>query len=277
MQLKCLGIEINHQKIFIISLMLHLGNYGFRIIEPVIMSFVLISLNIESFDDDHVNKTVSMNVDLIAGLILSVNVSSYMNYVVFYIVLLFATYSIMAAINECLRKQKFMMNSSPLEHCKIVREMAILHDKVCSIAELINSCFAFNLITFLLYFVFDVILFSFGIYNYLITPNAPIDQLIMNFITLQWIIYYFVGIFWIILIASWIKSEGKMIVKLLQELSIHSNDVKLLTAVQLSTMQIVHRQPTISAGLFKIDFELTTLMIGAVVSYTIILVQFESS
>lgn len=257
--------------------MLHLGNYGFRIIEPVVMSFTLISLHIQPFDNDQVNKTVSINVDLIAGLILSVNVSSYMNYVVFYIVLLYTIYSIMAAINECLRKQKFLMNSNPLEHCKIVQKMAILHDKVCTITELINSCFAFNLITFLLYFVFDVILFSFGIYNYLITPNAPIDQLIMNFITLQWIIYYFVGLFSIISIASWIKSEGKMTVKLLQELTIHSNDVKLLKAVQTSTMQIVHRQPTISSGLFNIDFELTTVMIGAVFSYTIILVQFENS
>lgn len=273
LQLKCFGIEINHQKVFITSLILVLGNYSFRILEPVVMGSSLLALNIDPFNNPHINNTAMMD-EILTGILVSVNVSSYMNYVAFYIVLLFATYSRMAAINECLRKQKFIM---PSKHCDIVREMAILHDKVCRIAELINECFAFNLINFLLYFVFDLILFSFGVYNHSSTPNAPIEQVIMNIITLQWIVYYFVGVFWTIVIASWIKSEGKMTVQLLHELTIHNNDVKLLSAVQLSTMQIVHRQPTISVGLFNIDFELTTLMIGAVFSYTIILVQFESS
>lgn len=224
------------------------------------------------------NKTGSgMNANIFAGILISINISSYMNYVAFYIVLLFATYSRMAAINECLRKQKLSVNSKTFKHCESVREIAILHDIVCRITELMNQCFAFNLITFLFYIVFDVILFSFGIYNYLTTPNAAVDQLIMNLVILQWIIYYFIGLFWIIVIASWIKSEGKKTVQLLQDLIIHNNEVQLLKAVQLSTMQIVHQQPTISVGLFDIDFQLITLMIGAVFSYTIILVQFESS
>lgn len=234
-------------------------------------------MNIKLLDIAIRNKSFSMKSFLLEGVLLSINVSSYMNYVVFYIILLFATYSRMVAINNCLRKQILLVKSNILEDCEVVREMALLHDKVCRTAELINASFALNLINYLLYFVFYVILFSFGTYNYLITPNAPINQLIMSFITLQWILYYLVGLVWIILIASWIKSEGKMTVKLFHQLTILNNDTRLLKTVQMSTMQIVHRQPTISAGLFNIDYELTTLMIGAVFSYTIILVQFNSS
>lgn len=275
--MKSLGIEINHQKIFIISLILHLGNYGCRIIEPLVIGSIILSFDINLFDIEQINQTLSMRADMMEGFLISLNISSYMNYVIFYIVVLFATYSRMAAINKCLRKQTFLVNSNTLEHCEIVRMMAILHDKVCSTAKLINVCFALNLINYLIYFVFFVILFSFGIYHYLDTPNAPIKQLFINFITLQWILYYAIGLVWIILIASWIKSEGKMTVKLFHQLTISNNDVKLLKTIQLSTMQIKHRQPEISAGLFKIDLELTALIIGAVFSYTIILVQFNSS
>ena len=169
------------------------------------------------------------------------------------------------------------MNSNTLKHCEIVREMALIHDKACSTAELINTCFALNLIIYLLYFVSNVIIFCFGIYYYLNTLNSPTSLLIVNIITLQWILYYLIGVVWIILIASWIKSEGRMTVMLFHELTISNSDARLLKTVQLSTMQIVHRQPTISGVLFNIDFELITLMIGAVLSYTIILVQFNSS
>lgn len=277
MQLKCLGIEVNHQKNFIISLMLNLGNYGFRIFGPMIVIAITYSMNINLLDIDINNKAFSLKSFLLEGFFLSINISSYMNYVIFYIFLLFATYSRMVAINKCLRKQILLVKSNIQEHCEIVREMAILHDKVCRTAELINACFALNLINYLLSFVFYVILFSFGTNNYVTTANAPIKQLIMSFITLQWILYYLVGLVWIILIASWIKSEGKITVKLFHQLTILNNDIRLLKTVQMSTMQIVHRQPTISAGLFNIDYELTTLMIGAVFSYTIILVQFNSS
>ena len=136
LQFKSLGIEINHQNIFIISLVLHLGNYVYRIIAAIIIINVILFFKIDQFDNEEFNKTTSNKPDKIDALLLQINITSYMNYVVFYIVFLFSTYSRMATINKCLRKQISLVNSNTLKHCEIVREMALIHDKACSTAEL---------------------------------------------------------------------------------------------------------------------------------------------
>lgn len=156
------------------------------------------------------------------------------------------------------------------ENVKNIKTTLILHDKFCDTISLVNKCFSFNFSITLLEFNFHCILFTFSACNMLLNKPDVGDKTFF-FAGLVFIGYALILIVCILVYSSLIKSGGKqtlIIVHALENVSVHS-------LTQIASLQLSHRQPEISCGLYTIDWKFLFAILSCVFSYTIILIQFD--
>lgn len=79
---------------------------------------------------------------------------------------------------------------------------------------------------------------------------------------------------WMITVSSWIQAEGNDTKALVHSLT--PQNLKAAKAFNLLCMQLNHKNPEISCGIFIIDWSYLFIFISTLFSYFIILVQFES-
>lgn len=193
-----------------------------------------------------------------------------------YMLVLLAIYVRLRVVNDYMKDYIAKDQTTIEDDCKAMMIVTILHAKITETTNLINICFSFNIITYLFQLVFFSIFISFGFYHYLISENSEFSQLLLNIVTLQWIVFYLLAILWVLVFSSKIKCQGNSTAILIHKMLIKKNSPKILKIVQLSALQFYHQSPEISCGLFKIDWSLMLTMIAAVFSYLIILIQFDN-
>lgn len=216
------------------------------------------------------NQTIFQPVAIIIG----INSITYQNYCMALILIFIAIYLRIHAIN--LHLSELCNQTSDIE---IIVELLIIRklvDKLCDIIENVKMMFAINTVIYITHFAFLLIFSVFSTFSYFMRIDSTENDLIFNFISLSWIFYYSPIFIFAIVVPCWIKSEGKKTSILFQKILItQRRKDNIYGKVHLATLQLNHRRPLMSCGLFVIDWKLLMTIIGSIFSYLIILMQFE--
>lgn len=162
---------------------------------------------------------------------------------------------------------------SEKEAANMLMNVSILIDKICDTLLNFQRCYSINAVTFLTYFTFSSIFCLFGVISHFMSTSADRDDFFIMLIV--WTLYNFPFVLWTFLFASRIKNTSE---------NVHANAFKILEtmptskvlrSVQTLTMQMSHRQPQFSCGLFVYDWFFMFVIIGTIFSYLLILLQFE--
>lgn len=216
-------------------------------------------------------------IDVIEDVLSIITFAAHLSFCIGYMLLLSAIYSRLIAVNECLKQQILLQHQSHRNNIKVIKKITIIYEKLCDITDLYNVCFAFNIMIYFVQFTFFVIFNLFAIYQYLITPVSQYHELIFNFISFGWVLYYAWSAIWILIFSSWIKTQGNETGALFHKLMNVKNDINLMNTFNITTMQLNHRQLSISCGLFEVDWQYLFGFIGTVFSYLIIMIQFDTA
>lgn len=258
-------MKINHNKHFRISIIVFIAYFGF-------LCFAILL-------DKTLSKEIEMenNVDVVEELLSILNFAAQLSFCIGYMLLLSAIYARLIAVNECLKQQMLVQHQSHQMDLEVIKKVTIIYEKLCDITELYNVCFAFNIMIYFVQFTFFVIFNLFAIYHYLTSSESHYHELIFNFISFGWVLYYAWSPIWILIYSSWIKTQGNETGALFHKLMNVKNDIKLMNTFHITTMQLNHRQLNISCGLFEVDWQYLFGFIGTVFSYLIIMIQFDTA
>jgi 7tm Chemosensory receptor len=208
----------------------------------------------------------------IEGLLVGINFFTVQNNALLFLMTLYLVQSRLSKINEYLKQQ----HHSQGEQVTSLRTVAKFLDRICDTVESIRYCQTVNAIIYLGQFCFYTILLFYGYTCKIFQPSARINE--THFVLISTIMEIYQGslvifIFWL---AHCIRRESKISEILIQQLSYgREQDVRDLRAAQIVLLQLTHRAPSISCGLFVVDWKLLLGMFALCFSYLIIIVQFE--
>lgn len=147
---------------------------------------------------------------------------------------------------------------------KVVKKASIMHDNFCDAFEAISVFYLFNILTYLFGFWYFDIFFVYEIFIYLKAPNDEI----------MWFFFYSNCTMWMIIFSSWATNEGKRTANLIEKMVVLTKDTKVAWKANILIQQVTHRSPKISCEMFDLNWKFFFSTIGAVFSFSIILIQF---
>lgn len=174
------------------------------------------------------------------------------------------------ALNKFL--EKCITNNETKEQIDVVKKASIMHDKLCDVFESLSAFYLISNLIFLSFTMFFYVFFIYSFYVYLKTPSDIMFHLSMS--ALLWTIFYFPFVFGIMACSSWVQTEGSKTADLIQQLANKDKKLKCLKSSIVLTFQSAHRKPTITCGLFKLNWKTFAALIGSILSFSIISIQF---
>lgn len=157
---------------------------------------------------------------------------------------------------------------------ELVSRIRRIHGRLIDTLDLVNSCFAMNLLNYFFQFLIFSVFNFFGLYHYLVSHEKQLPELIFSTITFFYFTFFFWFGAWIITISSWIESQGDK-TKSLIHLKI-AQDSKTAKSRSNFCLQLDHNRPRINCGLFNVNWIILFGFVSTLFSYLIILIQFES-
>lgn len=214
--------------------------------------------------------------DWLDNLFIMVNTLAYQHYFIGFMLTIYTIYFALDCVNEYLSSlvqvDEVISDDEVVEALKTVK---ILVDKICDILEKVQLLYAINTIAFILYFSFFCMFCFYGIFSFFL-PGASNQGFIFWTLAFLWTFYNLLFFVWTFVFASWLKQEGPRIelsgFKLLYKFQ--GSSEKVVENIKLLSMQIKHRAPKFSCGLFVVDWYFLFWLIGTVFSYLLILIQF---
>lgn len=257
-----LHIDLKPQHLFIATVSLFAGYLAWFLLN--MSAFHYISLPVQH----------NMHFNIFDGVLFAINSLSYQNYLVGYMVCIYTIYFRLFHI------RKYIEHSEPIKNNleQDLKGVASLVDKICDSLDCLKVCYTINTVIYLSHFAFYSIIATYGFISYFSKTNRSSLELTLSLMTLCWHSYYAPFVIWMFLLASWIKKEGKMIEVFIQKL-LHktpSQKVKTHKRAEFIFMQLHHRRPLISCGVFVIDWHLLFYFMGICFSYLVIVIQFDN-
>ncbi|XP_055633981.1 putative gustatory receptor 28a [Toxorhynchites rutilus septentrionalis] len=155
-----------------------------------------------------------------------------------------------------------------------VRQYMQIYDQLCDLTETVNYCHGGQVMVavagafvYLLFFAFGIVLF--------INRDDPI--LDFSSASLLWFMFYMSNILLIVTIGSLVTQQGKHTSNLIDQAINSANNAEIIEMLRLFLMQLGHRSPTLTCGLFPFDWTLVYSIMATTTTYLIILIQFENA
>lgn len=204
-----------------------------------------------------------------------INAVTYQIYTSVYMVTVYAVYLSLTIVNDFLA-DAFESKNDSKEVLRKLKIVANLVDKVCDSLEPIKICFTVNLTIYVLHYSLFSTFSIFGTFaTFFRSGSSDLDQT-YSLITLMWQMFFSPFFVWVFLLASWIKQAGKEIeTKMLKNLHENCHTLKVYKRTELVIMQLKHRRPLITCGVFVVDGYLLFHLMVLCSSYLIIIAQFE--
>lgn len=219
-----------------------------------------------------------VDLDRFRGVVFGINLLTYIIYMNIYMISIYMVYFRLRNVNEFMKKiENARENANEKEFREMLNTIAIIVDKICDVLDSIKICYTVNSLTFISYATFFFVLGIYGNFSYFFRVNPDEMELFFSLLTLFWNMFYFPFLMTIIFISNWIKHEGKKIESQIQQFSLNflNFDVKSHKKTQLILMQLSHRRPIVSCGVFNIDWYLLFGCIATGFAYLVIIIQFE--
>lgn len=159
-----------------------------------------------------------------------------------------------------------------LSNNEVITKVSMVYDKICDAFDAISQYFLISNLIFFAAFIFFNILYHYSIYVYFKTPSVSIIYFVHT--ALVWSSYYTPAIFLMISFSHWIQKEGRMTADLVQDLANQENSVKSLRLSYRMTLMVAHRKPSITCGLYELNWKFFFAIVSSIFSFTIIIIQF---
>ncbi|XP_053690862.1 putative gustatory receptor 28a [Sabethes cyaneus] len=160
------------------------------------------------------------------------------------------------------------------ESVQRVQQYMQIYDQLCDLTDTVNFCYSGQIMiavagsfVFLLFFLFGVVLF--------IKRNDAILDFPTS--TVMWSVFYAVNVMLVVFMGSFLSREGKITINLIDQAIISSKNAEVTEMLHLFLMQLGHRSPALTCGLFPFDWTLVYSMMASSTTYLLILIQFENS
>jgi hypothetical protein len=208
---------------------------------------------------------VTRSFSLRADYLVTINISTI--YFTTKLLTLFATWRRIKVI-----RQIGIKSNTRGESAKKLQELSESFVKIRCVIVAINKCFGFNFLVRLFEFQFHCVFLLFSLYDiltYEITPTAAVFSVAGSFYFITEILFILPAI----ILSIAIKNEGTKLVTDFHQLQIslkHENS-------KFQQFELPDFETSVSCGLFKIDSKLVLSIISTILSYTIILIQFDKT
>lgn len=268
LQIKISCVEEKSHKLLITAIL---------IISWFLVSTLILVFCSFAFNNEAENATNLTPLTLSTIIILSVNSVTYQSFVIVQMLIIYLVYLRLVAIDDFLKQPeangKVLNTEIILNKVKIA---AILVDKICDALEAIKVCYTMNNIYYILSYSFYTIFFVYGVASYCFAINSSRMELTFTLMSLVWNTYYAPFIIWLFVFGNRITKAGKNIEDQLQIILVRNfKETAVCKKTTLVFMQISHRRPIITCGIFNIDWYFLFCVIGICFSYVVIIVQFE--
>ena len=218
-----------------------------------------------------------MNVTVFDFATQGINSITYFNYESICLVTIFIIYFRLNQVKKFLSFEFGNQNNFSEENLlKALRSVADVVDKLCDAVESIKFCHTINFVDYILHYLMLAILSIYGGSSYFFRQNSTKHDQIFSLLALTWTALYTPFIIFLFLISNMIKGITKSIENTIQSILNKTNlDLKTRKTAQLLFLQLHHRRPLISCGIFVVDWYLLFHLLGIGCSYLVIITQFE--
>lgn len=213
-----------------------------------------------------------MRLDSVTVILYCVNSLTYQNYTIGYMLTIYVIYFRLSLVRRFLET----LEGKDLKIKHDLKNVALIVDRICDSLESTKFGYTINTVVYILHFAFFSILLVYSCLSYIFrAPSGDID-LLYSELAIAWEIYYAPLIVWIFLYSNSIQKEAQKIANLVHKL-LHVNqiDAKTYERCKVIFMQMQHRHPEMSCGVFVVDLKLMFYLLGVCFSYLVIIVQFE--
>lgn len=198
------------------------------------------------------------------------SVFSHFEFSISLMMLLSCGYYQLLALNDHIRKCIENQIESSVQ--EVIIKTRIIYDKLCDIFETISAFYLIGNLAFLLGLTYFNVCFYYSMYVFFKAPSEDLGYFVL--VTNTWCMYFSPCVIWITLFSSWIESEGKKTVDLVQLLANKDRNLKSLNASNFMVLLTAHRKPRVFCGLFDFNWQGLFAMICSVFSFSIIVIQF---
>ncbi|XP_058452801.1 putative gustatory receptor 28a [Malaya genurostris] len=157
---------------------------------------------------------------------------------------------------------------------RMVQKYMQIYDQLCDLTDIVNFCYSGQIMIAIAGSFVYLLFFSFGMILY-INRNDPLLHFPPSM--LLWCVFYMCIILFIVFNGSFLRKEGKYTSNLIDQAIISTNNSDLTEMLRLFLMQLGHRSPALTCGLFPFDWTLVYSMMATSTTYLLILIQFETS
>lgn len=169
----------------------------------------------------------------------------YTGYAVSFMMTLAAAYFHLKAINDFLLKCGD--NPENFEVKIILKEISLMHDKLCDVFECISSYFVLIILVFFLGFTYFSVFF-YTLFVFFQDSNFKIFNFLLT--SLLWVSYFTPSVVWLEYFSSFIEEEGSKTADHIQNLMLHEKSLNILKKLNCFLLQVTHRNP------YRISYQL---------------------
>lgn len=156
-----------------------------------------------------------------------------------------------------------------------VMKLARLHDLLTECVEDTNFCFSIQIMVSLAGIFGFVVTTIFAILRTFMFNDSRLIGATNSFIL--WSVFYSYIIFMYISVCSILKRNAKETAAIVHRAINECPDHYIREDLRIFSLQIAHRFPVSSCGLFPFDWTLLYSIVSAITTYLMILVQFDAS
>ncbi|EAT40324.2 AAEL007933-PA, partial [Aedes aegypti] len=158
-----------------------------------------------------------------------------------------------------------------------IQQYMQIYDQLCDLTETVNLCYSAQVMisiagsfVYLLFFDFEVIL------N--IKRGIPIQEFSLS--SVIWSIFYLSNVIIVVTVGSFLSHQGKYTSNLIDRAINSTNNAEIIEMLRLFLMQLGHRTPTLTCGLFPFDWTLVYSVLALKrrerLSFTFLIISFDS-
>jgi 7tm Chemosensory receptor len=168
--------------------------------------------------------------------------------------------------------QRVIENPEGQEKLKILKIVSSVHEKICESFESISKFFLLFIIDLLTAYVIFVVFVNFSFFIYIKNPQNNILTFVVS--GSSWVTLYAPCVVWLLIFVNWTRKECKRSACLASQLVDSETSLKDVKRISCLLLQMEHRTPKISCGLFELDWHFYFFTLGTIFSMTIIFIQF---
>ncbi|KAJ8955900.1 hypothetical protein NQ318_005448 [Aromia moschata] len=152
-----------------------------------------------------------------------------------------------------------------------------LHYKLCHLMRELNRSFAFQLLCSLTVSMANILFHSYYLYQVLFTNVTGITAIMIVYPTV-WLVDEIIEIYLLVHAAASTCESANSTAVLLHEFRNQVFNMDIESHIQMYSLQLLHQRIHVSAlGFFDIDYSLIYSIIGAVITYLVIFIQFDQN